>query len=444
MLYRARHLVTMDGPPVEDGAVAVRGNLVAATGRWTDLRREFSGEPAEDLGDVTLLPGFVNAHCHLDYSTLRHAILPPASFAEWVGRINALKRTMAPEDYLAAIAKGFREFGRWGATTLLNVESFPELLWKLGPPPLRTWWFYEMIDVRSVTPTEEIVAGALLFFQKAGEEGTREPRNREFKEDPKPKVQTKGDAGFAAGWLGGTGLSPHAPYTASPQLYRLARDCARQAGMPWTTHLGESADERAMFVHGRGPLHRFLAGLGRPMDDCGHGQSALAQLTAAGCLGPECIAVHLNDWEPADFSLVEPGGPLAGLTVVHCPLSHRYFRHARFPLEKLRERAVNLCVATDSAVSDGSFSLLDELRAASGVYPGVDPADWLGTITLNPAQALGLTGKLGCLRPGAWADLIALPCGSGDPGKIHAEVLDCRRPTVWRMINGQVAANDLL
>ena len=130
---------------------------------------------------------------------------------------------------------GFAESARWGATTILNIESFPELMWKMPPPPLRTWWFYEMIDVRRVIPTEQLVAGALFFFQ-------------EMANGPCPKD-----------WRGGSGLSPHAPYTASPELYRLARDCARQNAMPWTTHLGESADEKEMFVHGRGPLFDFLS-----------------------------------------------------------------------------------------------------------------------------------------------------------------------------------------
>ena len=431
MLYRCQHLVTMDGPPLQDGGVVVRGTTVAAAGHWADVRREFPDEEAEDLGAVTLLPGFVNAHCHLDYSTLRHAILPPKNFSEWVGRINALKRTLDQDDYLAAIARGFREFAKWGTTTVLNIESFPELMWKMPPPPLRTWWFYEMIDVRRVVPTEEIVAGALLFFQQAAEGHCPDQ------------------------WLGGTGLSPHAPYTASRDLYRLTRACARQTGMPWTTHLGESADERAMFVEGRGPLHAFLAGIGRPMDDCGHGRSALAQLTAAGCLGPECLAVHLNDWEPEDFDLVAPGGPLAGMTVVHCPRSHRYFRHTPFPWARLRGLGVNLCVGTDSPASDGSFSLLDELRAAAEAEPGMTPQEWLETVTVRPARALGLEEKLGRIRPGAWADLAALPCGGSAPapsnpaadhrppltgspdGNIYAEVLACHEPTVWRMVNGQ-------
>ena len=415
MLLRARHVVTMDGPPLANGAVLVRGNLVAAVGSWTDLRREYPGEPITDLGETTLSPGFINAHCHLDYSGLRHSIMPPAGFAEWVGRINALKRSLHDDDYLAAIAKGFREYARWGATTLLNVESFPELMWKLPAPPLRTWWFYEMIDVRRAIPTEELVAGALLFFQEQLAES-------------------------CPGWLGGRGISPHAPYTASAEMYRLTRDVAARTGMLWTTHLGESRDEQNMFVHGRGPLFDFLKGIGRPMDDCGRGQSAVATLTAAGCLGPECIAVHLNEWEEEDYALVAPGGPLAGMTVVHCPMSHRYFRHSDFPWEILRALPVNLCVGTDSPASDGSFSLLEELRVLAAAVPVLYPDELLRTITRAPARALGLDGRVGCIRPGAFADLIAIPCGgAGTANTIYAEIIACRAPTVWQMVNG----NDL-
>ena len=358
-----------------------------------------------------LVPGFINAHCHLDYSTLRHAILPPASFSEWIGRINALKRQLDEEDYLAAIARGFAEYRRWGTTTLLNIESFPELMWKLPTPPLRTWWFLEMIDVRSPVATEQQVAGALLFFQKGSPH-----------------------------WPGGSGLSPHAPYTASPALYQLARDCARSNAMPWTTHLSESADEHRMFTRAQGPLHAFLKSIGRPMDDCGHGHSALVQLTAAGALGPECIAVHLNEMEEEDFALFAPGGPLAGMTIVHCPLSHRYFKHRPFAFERLRALGVNLCVATDSPASDGSFSLTEELRVLAHAHPAaaaLDPAELLTLITRNPARALGLEGRLGCIRPGAFADLAAFPDAGGSPRTIHARLLDCRAPADWIMIHGQ-------
>ncbi len=418
MLLRARTVVTMtdDAPAViENGAVATKGGEIVAVGRWEDLRAEHSSPSSSetlDLGETILAPGFVNAHCHLDYSTLRHAISPPASFTEWISRINALKRQLHEEDYLAAIARGFTEFRRWGVTTLLNIESFPELMWRLPAPPLRTWWFLEMIDVRSPIPTEELVAGALLFFQNG-----------------------------APDWLGGSGLSPHAPYTASAGLYRLARDCARSHNMPWTTHLAESDDERRMFMNAAGPLHDFLKSIGRPMGDCGYGRSALSQLAAAGALGPECIAVHLNEWEESDYALLDSGGALVGMTIVHCPLSHRYFKHRAFPFDRLRALGANLCVGTDSPVSDGSFSLLAELRAlvaADPVAASLDPVELLALITRNPARALGLKGRLGCLRAGAFADLAAFSDSTGRSGTIHERLLQNRAPAVWTMIHGGV------
>ena len=147
--------------------------------------------------------------------------------------------------------------------------------------------------------------------------------------------------------------------------------------------------------------------------------------------------MHLNEWEPDDFALVAPGGPLAGMTVVHCPLSHRYFGHRRFPVERLRELSVNLCVGTDSQASNGSFSLLDELRVMAAATPALDPGELLAMITLNPARALGLADRLGCLRPGAWADLTALPCPNVEKRNIHAGLLATQTPVSWSMVNGQ-------
>src|SRR4051812_31259392 len=112
MILKARTVVTMDGPPIPDGAVIVRGNRIIAVGPQEELQRCEEG-PVIDLGDQVLLPGLINAHCHLDYSMMRHAIVPPTSFTAWVQRINALKRSLDSADYLEAIARGFGELKRW-------------------------------------------------------------------------------------------------------------------------------------------------------------------------------------------------------------------------------------------------------------------------------------------------------------------------------------------
>ena len=369
------------GSVFPDGAVLVRDGLVEAVGLWSDLRPHWTGE-TEDLGERILLPGLVNAHCHLDYSSMRGALLQPRSFTAWIRRLNALKRELSDDEYLAAIAAGFAECAAYGTSTVLNIAALPELLPRLPPPPLRTWWFWELIDVRSPRVTDDLLAGVLAFF------------DGRWAQDE---------------WHGGWGLSPHAPYTASPVLYALARETAARLAMPLTTHLAESEEEHSMFTAAEGPLYEFLSALRRPMHDCGGGATALRRLAVAGVIGSECIVAHLNELPPEDDFLLAPGGPLHGLTVVHCPRSHQFFGHRPFPLERLRALGANLCLGTDSLASNRDLSLFGEMRAAQHAFPALRAPELLAMVTRRPGAAPGLGGpRLGQIVPGAAADLLAV------------------------------------
>ena len=111
----------MDGPPIDDGAVAITGDRIAAVGRFAEI--DPRGGAVTDLGEVALLPGLINAHCHLDFTSLRGVIPPQRSFADWIRQINGLRRELSDDDYLASIAQGFVEAKRWGTTAIANVES---------------------------------------------------------------------------------------------------------------------------------------------------------------------------------------------------------------------------------------------------------------------------------------------------------------------------------
>jgi aminodeoxyfutalosine deaminase len=405
MLLRAKTVVPINAPPLDNGAVAVNEEgQITAVGPYPELARAHSGGQVVDLGESVLLPGLINAHCHLDYSGLRDAINPQKTFTRWVARINALKRQMTDDDYIAAIAAGFRELQRWGTTTVCNLEAFPELLPRLPAPPIRTWWFVELIDIRSRETTEELLARAVSFFQ----------RHR--------------------GWLGGFGLNPHAPYTASPALYQLCADCAARHGLPLTTHIAESADEEAMFRRAEGEMYEFFRSLGRPMDDCGK-KSAFSIAVERGMIGPGWLLAHANELEDEDFELIRatPGA----WHVVHCPGSHAFFSHRPFPWRRLEEAGAFISLGTDSLASNGTLSLFDEMRTARQTNPDLDSETLLKTITLTPAKALGQAGHLGELAPGAQADIIALPF-DGKPSEVYDAIVANQTPIPWIMINGEV------
>lgn len=402
MILRARTVITNTGAPIENGAVAIVGNRIAAVGGFDEIRAAYDGETT-DLGEQVLMPGLVNAHCHLDYTMMRRAINPQRTFTEWIIRINALKRSLDNNDYRDAIAKGFAELKQWGTTTVANIESFPELLPDMPPPPIRTWWFFEMIDVRHRLAGEETIAGTLGFF------------------DQRPD------------WLGGFGLSPHAPYTASGKLYELTADTVEKLGMPVTTHVAESREEWEMFRDKRGELHEFMQKLGRWMFDNQKQRTPLAHVAAHARLGPRWLLVHMNELDDSDFTLLAamPQKP----SIVHCPGSHRYFRHTPFPLRKLRNIGVNVCLGTDSLASTLTLSMFDEMRILARQEPQLDPSEILKMATLNGAMALGI--EAGKIAPGTLADLIALP-HADNAREVHAAVIENREPVAWMMLDGKI------
>src|ERR1700730_512604 len=226
MILRARTVVTMDGPPIENGAVAISGNRIVDVGTLDEVKARNADEVI-DLGEKALLPGLINAHCHLDYTGLRGKIPKQVSFADWNRAINAAKAEVLPSGYLAAIAAGFAEAQTFGTTSIVNFAAFPELIARTSPS-IRVWWLPELIEVRNPNPPDEIVDFAMNFTNAA--------ENR--------------------------GLAPHALFTASLDLYRRCQEIARQYDLLLSTHLAESREELFMFRDATGPLCEFLKEIG--------------------------------------------------------------------------------------------------------------------------------------------------------------------------------------
>jgi cytosine/adenosine deaminase-related metal-dependent hydrolase len=401
MIIRARFIVTMNGAPIENGAVVVAGDRIANVGTFAEVKAQNAGEVV-DLGEQILLPGLINAHCHLDYTCLRGKIPRQKSFADWIRAINAEKAKLSDNDYLTSIAEGFREAEKFGTTSIVNLEAFPELIRQVAQPPARTWWCAELIDVRSPERANEIADLALKRLR---------------------------DVASAHDYAG---LAPHSPFTASANLFRRCDQLARWDHLLLTTHLAESREEMEMFREGEGMLFEFMQALGRPMDDCGN-KTPLAILSDYVHLDERWIIAHLNELAAADFDVLEKNEKK--FHVVHCPGSHRYFGHERFALEKLRALGFNICLGTDSLASNTSLSLFAEMRALRNAHPSLSAIDILAMVTLNPARALRLEAEIGQIAPGFFADAIALPATGNS--NVAEEIIGCETPVLWMMIGGR-------
>jgi len=380
-------------PPIEDGAVLVSQGRITAVGRWSDPGLGGT-EPAVDLGDVVLLPGLVNAHCHLDYTHLAGRLRPPRTFPDWIKSILAAKGEWTFSDFAASWLAGASQLVEGGTTTVANIESVPELLADCrSATPLRVHSFLEMTGVRSGRSPAGLLHETCRTI-----------------------------AGLDSG-PGGFGLSPHAPYSTTPVLLRLTAELAAVEGWRSTTHVAESEAEFEMFMYRRGPMYDWLEPQ-RPMEDCGLG-SPVQHLERCGLLGPRHLAVHVNYLWHGDAARLAR----ARAHVVHCPKSHSYFGHRRFPRAELEEAGVGLCIGTDSLASTLShrgvvprLSVLAELREMMALDATLDPAMALCYATVHGARALGLEGQIGELSPGAHADFFAIPFRGGVSEAAHAVV----------------------
>jgi len=433
MIIRARTVVTMGAAPIDNGAVAVSEGRIIDVGKFDELKKRNAGEMV-DLGEQALLPGLINAHCHLDYTCLRGKIPPPKTFADWIRAINAEKARLSPKDYLSSINAGFAEAKRFGTTTVANLTAFADLISQIHAP-IRTCWFAELIDVRAPKHANEIVD-----FVRRRTDSLRRAIESLGRARSEPVLSA---AEGGAPW----GLAPHALFTASKNLFECCEEIARRENVLLTTHLAESREEMEMFRDASGPLYEFMKGIGRPMDDCGDKTPLERFLDLIGRDGspnrPRAIEVkrpylpwiitHLNELTESDFELLQ--NAKGQFHVVHCPRSHEYFKHNQFPFQRLHSLKFNICLGTDSLASNENLSLFAEMRAFQRSEPGISPDEILKMVTVNPAMALHREKMIGRIRPGFCADFIAIPCGQGDD--LFGEIVGFEGQVDWVMVNGE-------
>ena len=129
--YDARWVLPIGSPPIHHGWVCVdRGRVVALGKRSpTDVSR------GDDLGDVAIMPGLVNAHTHLELSYLADAVGPAPSFVSWVRTLMSLRRQHADPEaaYIrAAVERAIGESLAFGTALVGDISNTLSTIEPLG------------------------------------------------------------------------------------------------------------------------------------------------------------------------------------------------------------------------------------------------------------------------------------------------------------------------
>jgi cytosine/adenosine deaminase-related metal-dependent hydrolase len=376
-LLIAKYVVPVSHPVIERGGVLFDNERIVAVGDADELRRQVTRDvQIEDLGDVALLPGFVNPHTHLEL-TCYHGLLESAPLWQWFNGLLPMRLLDGARDReRAGVTDGARLCIESGVTTVGDISRTGLSAELLSDSPIRTISFVELISGAALPPST--VTNLVE---------TVEGIDREF----------GGDRLIV-------GVSPHTPYTVTPDdLIAVARYASSQR-RSWTMHLLETPEEAEWLDGRRGFLSTFLEE--RKLANAGFVPSGIRKLLEPLELaGSSPLFAHVNYATDDDIDAIAE----CGASVVWCPRAHAYYGHENHPWRRLIERGINVCIGTDSLASNESLSILDELRFLGTRFDDVPSEELLQLGTIRSATALGLTGKAGCLQPGAWSDFCVLP-----------------------------------
>ena len=360
-VYAADWVVPVDVPPIERGAVAVEDGRIAAVG----TEAEFG--PADRRWDnAAIIPGFVNAHSHLEYAVYA-GFGDGLDFGPWLMTHVARKRELAWDEMLAIARLGAAECLRSGITTTCDAS----------------------FSGAAAPACAELGLRAIVAIEVFGKEAERIAAFHEKREGPA--------ASF--GGLVHEAVSPHAPYTVSPELYA----ACDELGLPVVTHLAESDAEQRWVSDGEGPWVQYAELLGEP-----YGTTAIRKLAADGLLGPRMVAAHCVQVDDEEIALLAQHD----VAVAHCARSNALLGCGIAPLRALIQAGVRVGVGTDSPASTPSLDMFDELRTA--IYAArirerrgdaLCAPEELELATNASARALGLEDEVGSLAPGKSADL---------------------------------------
>jgi len=395
-----RKLVTMTGDDYEDG------ELIIGQGRIVEIRSDVSATfegVTHDMSDCLILPGFVNAHCHLSLSALAGKIERRERFTDWIETVVTENNALPWPERVAAMHRQAETLIASGVTVLGDYLSHPELLVEFQALPFRQVLFLET-----------------LGFQH----GVADSKARE--------VETLLQEHPGRGGRIRLGVAPHAPYSVSPELFRHLRKLADQMDCPFSCHVAEVEEETWFLKTGKGDFRELLEK--RSVFDPQWSPPDIGPVAYLDRLGvlEGMTAIHLNYLKEGDAELLGNKNAAA----VFCPGSTRWFgRRQWMPVRELLDHGVAVGLGSDSLASNESFNFLHEIRLAEEMLPELHRSEILWMAIVGGSQALGL--ECSGLEAGRPADLIGFRYGNHKPEWWDVPFDSGVQEVVFSMISGE-------
>jgi 5-methylthioadenosine/S-adenosylhomocysteine deaminase len=412
ILFTNATVLTMDDDfhAYAPGALAVTADRIVAVGD-AQIANQYTPAQVIDCGGQLLMPGLINAHTHAPMTLLR-------------GLADDLRLDVWLLGYMMPVEREFvnPDFVRLG-TSLACAEMI-----RSGVTTFADMYYYEaaVAEAAAAAGMRALCGQTVLKF-------------------PTPDAGSYEDSlaaarDFIVSWNGHPlivpAVSPHAPYTCTPEILQACAELAVEFDVPLHTHISETLFE----VENSRREH------GMPVVPWIKRQRLLeAKVLAAHC-------VHIDEGEMRTLHN-------AGAGIAHNPTSNLKLASGVAPVTQMLRTGLNVGIGTDGPASNNDLDMFAEMHLAAILAKGItgDPTvlparQALAMATRQGARALHMGNITGSLEPGKRADLILVdlsalhnsPTFRHDPNSLYAQVVYAAKSSdvLSVMVNGRWLMQD--
>ena len=356
-----RALLTMCSEPIENGLLIIEnGNILEISSEALNPNTN----NVLDLSDHLLMPGFVNAHCHLGLTALANKLSSENNFSKWIHDLILLNSVLSHEERIKGILSGASEMKSSGVTGLADYVADPALLESIYELGFRCVLFLETIGFQE--NRAEILAHEVEAILKSHKSNLP------------------------------LGIAPHSPYSVSAKLLHRLYELSQKYGCLLSTHLAETEEEAQFIEKGEGPLLELLKNRQAFDENWKPPAKSPARYLESLSINNDMVAVHCN-FIDNDIDFIN--------AAVFCPKSTSWFgRSPTIPVKKMLDANIPVALGTDSMASNDSMNFLEEIRMADKLLPDVSRKEILTMATSYGAQILRF--PCGTIERGQKADLI--------------------------------------
>jgi cytosine/adenosine deaminase-related metal-dependent hydrolase len=377
----AEYVYTLESDePIRNGYVEFDGNgTIVRVGRCTGN---------EDVVKGALVPGFVNAHCHLELSHLHKKFRKGTGMAGFIDQINALRDWASDDVKTELVREWMDKLWKDGVSAVADISNDASSFPVKQTSPIYTRTFLEVFGTEP-----EDCEGVMSSVGKLHE------TSMEYGIDAAP--------------------TPHSCYTMSPQLLSASSAAGLESGF-LSYHSQESQEEEDLLISGTGAMaeNRRRAGMSTPPVT---GESSLRYFidrledVKAAPHYEHILLVHNVTLKQGDIDAAKKA--FRNVYWAICPMSNIFIHNALPPVQLMRENELKVCVGTDSLSSNDDLDMMAELKCLHENFPEVPMAELFRWASFNGAEFLGKQDVLGSLAEGKRPGIV-LVSGLDENGNI--------------------------